>query len=332
MIDRRQFISLSALGLSPLTGLGQTYLAWQASTPLPIKIQELYPAVHQQQLFVAGGIAAKLGVPYFTNRCFSFDPIQNAWQEQAELPQDMHHAAMVSTGDDLYQIGGFNGAYTHIWKMQKNAYHLTKDGWRPTVNLPKPQAEGVLSTAPDGAIHLVTGQSPKGQANKARSDHTEVHDHWRWDTSTTQWEQAAPIPTARNSATGGWVGDQLIVTGGRTSRGNLSVTEIYDSKEDQWRTAAPLPLPQAGTASVVDGERLIVMGGEIFVPEADVFGNVWQYKLSTDNWEPLPNLKTPRHGLGAGLIDGKIYAIGGATEPSGRGTSDANEVLMLRLA
>jgi N-acetylneuraminic acid mutarotase len=79
---------------------------------------------------------------------------------------------------------------------------------------------------------------------------------------------------------------------------------------------------------VVGGE-LIVFGGEIFVPEADVFPNVWRFNLTQNRWLPLPDLPTPRHGLGAGRIDDKIYVIGGATKPGGSGTTGVNEILTI---
>ena len=330
-MKRRSFLSISSLAaiFSPVQLSRAAYTGWRKAAPLPINTQELYAAVHEGKIYLAGGIAAKAGLPYFVASCFSYDPVLNTWSEEHELPENTHHAAMVSSKDQLYQIGGFNGSYAHVWRMRGNAYRLSGEGWLAAVDLPKPQAEGVLATAPDDAIHLVAGQSPRGKANKARSDHIETHKHWRWDTSTNSWEAAAPIPTARNSATGGWIDRNLIVTGGRTAKGNLAITEIYDGQEDKWRTASPMPLPQAGTASVIVGSRLIVIGGEIFVPQEGVFPNVWSYDLQTDRWSPLPNLATPRHGLAASYIDGHIYAIGGATKPSGNGTSDLNEVLRL---
>ena len=303
---------------------------WRAAKPLPVNIQELYPAVHRSRLYVAGGIAAKLGTPYFTDVCLSYDPVRDEWLEESTLPENRHHAALCSTANRLFLVGGFNGGYTHVWRMRGEMHELTEGGWEPRSPLPAPQAEGVLSAAPDGQLHLVTGQSPRGTANKARSDHHEVNLHWRYDLSADRWESAAPIPTPRNSATGGWFGNELIVAGGRTASGNLDVTEIYDLKEDKWRTAEPLPLPQAGTAGAIVDDGLIVFGGEIFQPEADVFGNVWRYAVEEGNWQALPALPTPRHGIGAGRIGDEIFVIGGATRPGGRGTTNLNEVLTYR--
>lgn len=298
---------------------------WSLSTPLPINIQEIYPVVHQGRLYVAGGIAAKLGVPYFTAQCYSFDPKSQQWREEAPLPKAMHHGTLVSNGSKLFLFGGFHGGYTHIWRMQDSIYELSDTGWVKIDALPKPLAEGVLSCAPDGAIHWVSGQSPIGEKNHQRSDHQEIHDHYRWDPSTYQWTELRSIPTARNSACGGWLGNQLIITGGRTSKGNLNQTEIYDASNDQWRSAKALPLPQAGSACVMLEDGLIVFGGEIFTPQAKVFKEVWRYYLNEDRWQQLASIPTPRHGLGAGRFGNDIYVIGGATQPSGNGTSNLNE-------
>ncbi|GHD32049.1 Kelch repeat-containing protein [Halioglobus pacificus] len=325
-MQRRQFIQLCGAGIAAMYLSPARSATWSTAAQLPIHLQELYPAVHKGRLHVAGGIASRMGVPYFTNRNFAFDPSADKWHEMPELPEDLHHPALVSTGEELLSIGGFNGAYSHVWRMRDSVYRLAEGGWETHSTLPTAQAEGV-ATFHNGRIHIVTGQQPRGSANTDRSDHVEGTLHWYWDGDA--WRDLAPIPTPRNSATGDWVGDQMIVTGGRTAEGNLSVTEIYDANSDSWHMAAPLPLPQAGTASVVADGKLIVFGGEIFQPEAGVFGEVWSYDIQADTWSALPDMPTPRHGIGAGIIDGRIYVIGGATEPSGRGTSDLNEVLSL---
>ena len=331
MLSRRQLLIAGTAVLTSPVSRGQEAAggpAWETAAPLPINTQELYSCVHQGQLHVAGGIAARLGVPYFTRASFAFDAQADRWLELPDLPEARHHAALVSTGARLYLVGGFNGSYSAVWRMRDTVHELTEAGWERVGILPQAQAEGVLACHSSGVIHLATGQSPKGAANGERGDHREVTDHWRWD-GAGDWQAAAPIPTPRNSATGGWLDDQLMVTGGRTAAGNLAVTEIYDLKEDRWRVAAPLPLPQAGTASVVVEDGLIVFGGEIFIPEARVFPNVWRYVMHEDRWYPLPDMPTPRHGIGSGLIGDRAYVIGGATAPGSSGTSNLNEVLQV---
>lgn len=337
-MNRRHFVKTAAmlpavastcLTSMPTASAAKATANWRRAAPLPLKVQEIYPTVHDNRLYVAGGIGARLGVPYFTNRCVSFNASSNRWREESGLPESLHHVALASIDSRLFAVGGFNGGYTHIWRMRARVYQLVDNAWVTGIDLPAPQAEGVLAPAVSGRLHLVTGLSPRGEANSARGDHQETHAHWVLNPGAPLWESAAPIPTARNSATGAWIDNQLIVTGGRTSAANLAVTEIYDANEDRWRSGQPLPLPQAGTASTVVGSSLYLFGGEIFQPKAAVFANAWEYRLASDSWHALPPLPTPRHGLGAGLLGGEIFVVAGATKPSGRGTSDLNEALQV---
>lgn len=248
------------------------------------------------------------------------------WRAESDLPDGRHHGQLASLADQLWLFGGFTGSLTGgVWRMRDSVHTLGEEGWRPRFSMPEPRAEGV-ATMRSGALHLVSGQSPKGEANRVRSDHAEVRDHWHFDPIEQRWRDLAPIPTPRNSACGGWLGDDLVITGGRTSAGNLGVTEIYDAREDRWRSAAPLPLPQAGTAAGVVGTSLYVFGGEIFQPEAKVFAEVWRYDFALDRWFAEPSMPTPRHGLGAVVSGGEIVLVGGATAPSGNGTSDVVEI------
>lgn len=329
-MQRRSFLATGAL--ASLTGLSvrAAQAGWQQAAPLPFATQEIYPAAHAGRLYLAGGIAARMGVPYFTSRCVSYEPGTDSWRDEPSLPEDLHHVALVSSGNELYAIGGFNGGYSHVWRMRAAVYRLTATGWEPIAPLPRPQAEGVAALGPNGLIHYVTGQAQRGEANSKRSDHQEVSTHLCFDPADGRWRQLAPIPTPRNSATGGWLSGQLVVTGGRTAAGNLAVTEVYDPRTDSWHAAAALPLPQAGTAGAVAGSRLHVFGGEIFTPEAGVFAEAWRYSLPDDHWQPLPDLPTPRHGLGAVTLGNRIHVVGGATKPGGSGTSDQHEVLSLQ--
>jgi hypothetical protein len=328
-ISRRHFLAATAV-LACGNGLRAAGApGWSRRAALPLQTQELYPAVHEDRLWVAGGIARHRGGDlFFTKGTWSYDPPSDAWRAEPELPEARHHAAMVSTGEALFVVGGFHGTENAVWQMLDSVLVLRNNRWEAMSPMPQPQAEGVLAHRGDGIVHLVTGQTRRGVANAARSDHGEVNAHWRWDTRADRWERAAPIPTPRNSATGGWIGDLLIVAGGRTADGNLDTTEIYDAREDRWRSVASMPLPQAGTASVVLDGSLVVFGGEIFQPEARVFPNVWRYLLAEDRWVALPDMPTPRHGIGAGLIGRTAFTIGGATSPSGVGTSDLNEALV----
>jgi hypothetical protein len=74
---------------------------------------------------------------------------------------------------------------------------------------------------------------------------------------------------------------------------------------------------------VID-DRIVVVGGE--EPEG-TFDIVEAYDTRKSNWSLLPPLPTARHGLGASIVDGKLYVIAGGPSPGGS-YSSLNEVLV----
>ena len=57
-----------------------------------------------------------------------------------------------------------------------------------------------------------------------------------------------------------------------------------------------------------------------------IFPQVEVYDPASNVWDALPDLPTPRHGMGAAVIGDQIYVPGGATVAGFR-ASDANEAL-----
>jgi hypothetical protein len=53
------------------------------------------------------------------------------------------------------------------------------------------------------------------------------------------------------------------------------------------------------------------------------------FDVRTRRWSALPDLPSPRHGLGVVAFGGTVYVIGGGPEP-GLHVSAANESLALR--
>ena len=54
--------------------------------------------------------------------------------------------------------------------------------------------------------------------------------------------------------------------------------------------------------------------------------SVYAYDVVKRRWSKLPDLRTPRHGLGVAALGGAVYVIGGGPQP-GLYVSDANESL-----
>ena len=73
------------------------------------------------------------------------------------------------------------------------------------------------------------------------------------------------------------------------------------------------------------GNRIVSVGGE---EPGGTIESVYAYSVGTRRWSRLPDLPTPRHGLGVVAWRGRVYAIAGGPEP-GLHVSGANEYLVL---
>ncbi|XP_068643565.1 F-box/kelch-repeat protein SKIP6 [Aristolochia californica] len=74
------------------------------------------------------------------------------------------------------------------------------------------------------------------------------------------------------------------------------------------RPIPPIPLSAVGSACVVLGSRIYVIGGSVGeIPTS----NVLVFDARFDEWENGPKLKVAREFAAAGVLNGKIYVIGG---------------------
>jgi len=331
---RRRFIRYAALGVAlPWQALArdEAALAWESRAPMPVPVQEVYPALLGGQIHVAGGLAAAQGGSFSVTDAHQVYSIgEDRWSSAAPLPEARHHLGLAVAASTLFAFGGFSSGAAGNWSMasQSWVYRVQENAWFAGTPAPEPHAESVI-LAVDGLVHIVGGRLPKGSGNAGWQDHVDSRRHLVFDSDGGQWSQLAPPSVARNSAAGAVIDGQLHVLGGRTVSGsNLALLEIYDRREDRWRQAAPLPQAQGGLAAAELMGDLIALGGEYFGAEgAGVFRDVWRYLPARDVWEALPAMPTARHGLGAVSTGKLLYALGGATRVGAQGTSGALEVL-----
>ena len=334
MTRRSAIAALGACGLPELAWARQSSGGWQVMTALPRRVQEIYPTVLGQHIYLAGGLEAREGpdVDSISDQLFVLtDPANPAamWDTRAPLPEPRHHPNLVGHDGFVYGIGGFRAGDGGIWEMIANTtrYELASDEWVEMAPMPAPYAE-TCAVSLGGLIHVATGRQPNGSSNANWPDHGDRGDHFAYDASDDSWTRCAPNPNPRNSAAGAALNGSFHVVGGRrVGAGNEAHHEAYDPVTDSWETRAPLPQARGGLAAAVAGGRLYAFGGEYFDNGGGVYPQVWVYDPDTDHWLEGPPMITPRHGLGGVSLGGDIYAIGGAVRASGRNTSNLVERL-----
>ena len=309
-------------------------LHWQTLAPMPIAVQEIYPAVHNGKIYVAGGLSDVLpeAEQQMTAAVQIYDPATDRWAFAPALPEPRHHAYLLSVADKLFLFGGFVIADGGRWSASSDVLLLdeTAQQWRKVATLPKPLTETVAVVL-NGKVHFASGRSPVAEANAQWRDQADVNWHWVFNPQNLTVTEAAPLPLAFNSASGVVLNGQFYVVGGRQVGGaNLAQLQRFDATTNSWQRLSAMPQAQGGLASAMLGGELWVFGGEYFDNGGGVYSEVWRYQASTDRWQQAGTMPLPRHGLGAVTLNNTIYVLGGAAVVGLKATSAVLESVTLQ--
>ena len=156
---------------------------------------------------------------------------------------------------------------------------------------------------------------------------------YEYDPATDTWTKKKPMPLASHHvafteyrgkiyAFGGFVLPQS----GPSAWVPIDNAWEYDPAEDSWKALAPVPTRRGSPVAVTTGDRIYVIGGATPGPKDTAvplpglhwsLGTVEAYDPATNTWHQRSAMPTPRNHATAGLVNGKIYVIGGRVGAAG---------------
>jgi len=107
------------------------------------------------------------------------------------------------------------------------------------------------------------------------------------------------------------VGTKIWVMGGRDAPASerYDYNEAYDLLSDSWSTHTPCPVVgDAGIAAYLESNSYHVIPGYP-ITSAD---KLYKYDIGTDTWTLKSTMPTYRWDYGGGVVNGKLYVIGGS--------------------
>lgn len=308
----------TALATEPVTDY-----QWSIGPFLPEPLQEIYPAVLDKHIYVAGGLNQSNNGFTVSDGVYRLEPSGQKWQSLAPLPEPRHHAVMAAGDKDLWLFGGFIESQEGPWTSTNSIlrYNPRQNTWHHQGQLPQPVSEPVVVYL-DGHIHLIGGRIQSSEANGQWRDHTDTDWHGIYEPDSGIWKTATELPTPRNSACAVVYDHKIHVIGGRqVGKGNVAAHEVFDPKSSEWQSLKPMPQAQAGIACVSYRHNIFVFGGEYFDNGGGVYNEVWRYDLQRDRWSQASIMPLARHGLGAVMLSDQIWLIGGAAKAGAVETS-----------
>ncbi len=162
--------------------------------------------------------------------------------------------------------------------------------WQDLAPMPAERQE--LATAVlNGKIYVMAGYDAKGVS----TDSVFVY-----NPATNTWTTAHPLPRTNNHNSAAVAAGKLYSFAGLSN-----ATYVYDPINDSWTQVASLNVSHSGTAAVgVINDKIYVAGGGL--------GTALEvYDPAANTWTLLASMNVSRNHCGGGVIDGKLYVVGG---------------------
>ena len=272
--------------------------AWAAvAAQAPLALESSGTAAFKGQVWVAGGFDDKRKG---RSDVLVYDPARKQWRKGPALPQALTHAALVSTGKELLLVGGYRGStlepITTVRRLDP-----TTNTWVRGPSLPV--AVGAGAAAWDGKrVVFGGGVTADGKPSAAV-----------YVLDGSSWRQIGALTKAREhlAAASDGKGTTFFLAGEvNDSNGKAALADVDVVKGATVRKLGTVGTPRgsvAGFFSPADGA--CVAGGRDGSDRlyADV-----ECIDAAGTRKSLPSLPTPRHGLGAAVVGGKVFALLGA--------------------
>lgn len=297
--------------------------AWSRLVEFPEPSEELYGIASGGKLYVFGGLATGWKPKALV---YEYDPGRDTWTKKKNMPLPSHHVALAETRGKIYVIGGFRlpDSGPASWQPIDNVweYDPAADTWKALAPLPTRRG-AANAVVVEGKIYVIGGAglhpgSRETAVHPARP-HRSLGINEVYDPAVDRWETRNAMPTARNHAAAGNIGNRIYVVGGRlgsafiSRASNTDIVEAYDPATDQWGPLlAPMPTARSAASWGVYKGRLYVAGGEQRTSEFQkTFRAVEAYDPALNRWATLPSMEFPRHGMAGDIVNGKLHLVSG---------------------
>lgn len=233
------------------------------------------------------------------------------WETGPTLPSIVQENAVVSAGDAIWVLGGFENL-----SLVDSVRVLPRGGssWADGPSLPRP-LHHLNAAVVDDTVFVLGALEGFG--------FSATGDAWRLSTAedSPAWEPVTPIPGARRRGSSGVavVGTDVYVIGGFRNNAVAEV-DVFDAADPTapaaWRSVADLPgARDHGGAATIAG-RVYYVGGRQRDISA-VRGDLWVFDPAAPElgWVSLEPMPTPRGGIVVAAYSGLLVVAGGEGNP-----------------
>jgi N-acetylneuraminic acid mutarotase len=191
--------------------------------------------------------------------------------------------------------------------------------WEKLAPFPEP-AEEILGAAAGGKMYVFAGLAPVWKPMGLVYEYDPATDHW-----TKKKPMALPSHHLAFTEYHGKIygfGGFVYPQSGPPAWVPINNAWEYDPATDTWKALAPMPSKRGSPVAAVVGDKIYVIGGATTLPGTTdpainqstpqlCLGTVEEYDPEKNTWRERSSMPTPRNHTTAGVVNGKIYVLGG---------------------
>lgn len=290
--------------------------AWEAKQELPTPMADVTCAVYNDKLYVFGGYN---DTPTDAlDETYAYDPELNTWEVKANMPTPRWGQIAVEFNGKIYVFGG--RLANRSGSNANEVYDPENNTWMSMATGEGPQP------MPDGISHEgITGVRYGDKIHLFYRTY-----HYEYDPVYDTYTPKASVPLELSWSTCATVGTKIYIIGGFSYEEPVDASNVnfeYNPATDSWETKASIPEPayRYGTPRenpVINGKIYITHGRQ----GIGFYATNYEYDPATDTWKEKYPALLDRDGVGGGVINNKLYVVGGRRDNDGPYGLTFNEV------
>ncbi len=230
------------------------------------------------------------------------------WETKANMPTARPAEATGVIDGKLYAPG------LDVLASVLDVYDQATDTWSRGTASPTPRAANAAAVI--GGKLYVVGGCPNSDCSWP-TNMLEVY-----DPNTDTWTTLTPMPLLRGGIAAAAIDGKLYVVGGFVRWYDpVNQLDVYNPNTNTWTTLADMPTAREYPAAVAIDGKLYALGGFIRsapgLPAGDSTGKLELYDPNTNTWTTLTDMPTDRVAHAVGVINGRLYAVGGSSTTLG---------------
>ena len=266
-------------------------------TPMPTDREGLGVVAVGKKIYAIGG---QFNSTYY-NKLEIYDTVTDTWTTGTNMTYGVSYFSCVAVGTNIYCIGGYNGTYRNYLQV----YDTVNNAWT-TKTQTGTQFPALMATAAveyNGSI-FVSGGYDGSFRNYV----------YQYNIAANTWTSRSGLLNARAYHNAFIYDGKMYIEGGANSPtgSNVQIEEIYNLSAYSAIANGTSRVGAMNAAVIINEDRLIVIGGSNYLNGSYLNRIVQRSMLDSNTSYRRMNIMTAaRASLGAAMVDGVVYMIGG---------------------